>query len=99
MACKISAKSATQRPPPESGVPPLTAQAVHQDELTYPPTDSIDRLFGNAAVVIQQGHVRLVLRLHPAPEANFLQCSTKTLTQDHQSGDTIASSQHEWLVA
>ena len=46
MACKISAKSATQRSSPERSIPPLTTQAMHQDELTYRPTDSIDHLFG-----------------------------------------------------
>jgi hypothetical protein len=47
---------------------------MHQDELPYRPTDSIDGLFCNAAIIIQQGHVRLVLRLNPVPQADFLQC-------------------------
>jgi hypothetical protein len=91
--------SATQLPPPEEDITPLTVQAMHQDELTYRPTDSIDGLFCNAAIIIQQGHVRLVLRLHPAPQADFLQCRAKMPMQGQQSHHTIAAAQYEWLVA
>ena len=91
--------SARQRPTPENNITPLTVQAMHQDELTYRPTDGIDGLFGNAAIIIQQGEVRLVMQLHPAPQADFLQCHAKTPMQGQQSHDTIAAAQYEWLVA
>jgi hypothetical protein len=79
-------------------VPGLAEQTVHEDEFAHGPTNCLDDLLGDAVVVIQQGHMRCVLRLRPTPEPGFFQRHAKQLLKRYECRDTIAPAQDEWPV-
>ena len=75
----------------------LADQAVHQDEFAHGPADRFDRLLDNAVVVVQQGHVRYVARLHREPgPPDLLDQRPLKLTQGRQ---TVAATEDEWPIA
>lgn len=59
--------SAAQLPPPERNMPGLAQQAMHKDKFARSPTNCPDAQLADAAVIIQEGHVRREARRRPAP--------------------------------
>ena len=77
----------------------LTDQAVHEHELVRGPGNRLDSLLGDAALVVQQGHVRPVVRLQSVPEPGRLEHLAKSLLKRRQCSNAITSDQHERPVA
>ncbi len=71
---------------------------MHENVLAYRPIHPLDGALGDAAIVVEQGHVRRVLRLRPALEPGCAQHRFQPLLKDDQCTHTFVPIKYERLI-
>lgn len=73
----------------------LPYKAVHEHEVRDSPAECFDRVFGNKALIVKQGHVRGEMPRHPAVQSGSYDSFPERPVECGQRRSVAARAQHK----